>query len=464
MKRVFAFALCILMGFNMHGQVIEGQWNGVLNFQGIEMRIVFHIEKTGDGYTGTMDSPDQGATGIPISSITYHSPEIQIAIDNLRIEYKGTLTDSIIQGTFIQASVSIPMDLTRRVTEKIVIRKPQDPKQPYPYLSEDITFTNQSAGVVLAGTFTKPSKPGKYPVVILISGSGPQDRNEELLGHKPFLVLSDYLTRKGIAVLRYDDRGTGQSGGDFNAATTYDLADDAAAAVEWLKNRQEVDPSRIGLIGHSEGGIIAPMVANRMKDVAFIVLLAGTGIPGDRLLLMQGELIARAGGATEEQIQADKATNAALFEIIRTTRNPVELAEKVTLFLKKLIIKRPELLSSTGLTEEQFIAMQLTSITSPWMQTFLKLDPSKELEQVTCPVLALNGSLDLQVPPKENLTAIRQALNKGGNHRVTIKEYPKLNHLFQEAKTGHPSEYGEIKQTFSPKVMKDISKWVLKLK
>jgi uncharacterized protein len=462
MKKVLMFCMLTLLTKAMLGQDITGRWNGLLEIAGSGLRIVWNIEKSNGVYTATMDSPDQGATGIPVDVVSYESPNLMLKISKMKIEYTGVFEDGKIKGTFKQGLFSAAMDLTTDEIAAPVKQRKQDPKKPYPYISEDVTFPNKGADVTLAGTLTIPSKPGKYPAVVLISGSGPQNRDEELLNHRPFLVLSDYLTRKGIAVLRYDDRGTAQSTGHFESATTKDLATDASAAIDYLKTRPEIDHSRMGLIGHSEGGVIAPMVANRSKDVAFIVLMAGTGIPGDELLLLQMELIGRAGGMTEEEIARTRTQNSTIFDMIKRIDDRDELTSELQTYLRTTIAENPDMVIPEGMTVDELVAMTTSQFAGVWMQYFLKHDPAKELEKVKVPVLALNGSNDLQVPSKVNLEAIENAVKRGGNNNVTVKEYKKLNHLFQKSNTGHPDEYANIEQTLSPKVMKDIAKWILK--
>jgi pimeloyl-ACP methyl ester carboxylesterase len=305
----------------------------------------------------------------------------------------------------------------------------------------------------LAGTLSLPQKEGKFPVVILISGSGAQNRDEEILGHKPFLVLADYLTKKGIAVLRFDDRGVGKSTGEFKTATTLDFANDVRAGVAFLKSRKEIDKNKIGLIGHSEGGIIATMVAENSKEINFIVLLAGTGIRGDQLLLLQKEKLERQKGVSENEIQKGQEIFKGTYDIIVASpdKDP-DLRSKVNSYLiKKLGDKMVD-------TQLKTLSSQ---ITSPWMVCFLKLDPTLALEKVKCPVLALNGEKDLQVTADVNLEAVKKALTKGGNKKVTTKKIPNLNHLFQECETGSPDEYAAIEQTFSPIALEEISSWIL---
>ena len=292
----------------------------------------------------------------------------------------------------------------------------------------------------------------------MISGSGPQDRNEALMGHKPFLVLADKLTRTGIAVLRFDDRGVGKSEGNFGAATTVDFSYDAEAAIQYLKTRKEVKTSRMGLIGHSEGGLIAPITALRNKDVAFIVMLAGPGLSGREIVLMQQELIGRASGMPESEIKKNQDTNRYIFDLMKTETDQTVLVPKIEDYLRKQL---------TGNTDSAKISealpAQIAQLTSPWMQYFLNYDPAPTLSKLKTPVLALIGSKDLQVPAKENLAAIETALKKAGNKKYVLKELEGLNHLFQECSTGSPMEYGQIEQTMSPQVPEIIAKWIKEL-
>ena len=306
-----------------------------------------------------------------------------------------------------------------------------------------------------------PSENGEYPVVVLISGSGPQNRDEELMGHKPFLVIADYLTRNGIGVLRYDDRGTAQSTGDFNKATTLDLANDAESAVSYLLGRKEVDKTKIGLMGHSEGGIIAPIVAARNENVSFIVLLAGTGVRGDQLLLMQQRAISKASGLPETMFLENEKMNISLYEHIINTSDTINLRAELTEIMENSF-SNSTVLTAQMTTEQKdgLVKVTVNQLVSPWMYYFIKYDPYPMLKKVKCSTLALNGTNDLQVPANENLTAIKKAFAESGNNNLTVIELEGLNHLFQESKTGLPTEYGEIEQTFSPKALEEILKWI----
>ncbi len=461
MKNLTLVILISLFSLTIYGQDITGQWNGALKIQGTQMRLVFNISQTENSLSSTMDSPDQGAKGIPATTTSFENSILKITIANAKIEYEGTLgQDNIIVGTFKQGGQSFPMNLSKEKIEKEKLVRPQEPIKPFPYYSEDITFENKKVGINLAGTLTLPNKEGVFPVVILISGSGPQNRDEELLGHKPFLVLSDFLTKNGIAVLRYDDRGIAMSKGDFKTATSADFATDVESAIAYLKTRKEINKNKIGLIGHSEGGLIAPMVASKSKDVAFIVLLAGTGIQGDSLLLLQKKLIEEASGINKEDIQKGQSSNRKVFDIVNKSTSLEQLNSDLTIYFKQILKDNPNTQKPAEMSDDDFVNLQVKQIATPWMQYFIKYNPATALEKVKCPVLAINGEKDLQVPPKENLEAINKALTKGGNKRVTTKELPNLNHLFQECKTGSPDEYATIEQTFSPIALTEILKWL----
>jgi len=445
----------------LFAQDITGEWNGVLKVQGMQLRLVFHITKSDAGYTATMDSPDQGASGIPMSKATYDNSVLNLELAAAAIHYTGKLDDkSAIVGTFNQGGQSLPLTLNRKMPEKEVIVRSQDPVKPYPYYSEDVTFENTKDNITLAGTLTLPQKEGKFPVVVLISGSGPQNRDEELMGHKPFLVLSDYLTRNGIGVLRLDDRGTFASKGNFANATTFDFATDVESAVNYLKTRKEIDQKHIGLIGHSEGGIIAPIVAAKDKSIGFIVLMAGTAIPGSELLLLQQHLIGLASGMKEKELNTSAEINTQVFKMINEITNTDTLKTKITAYLLDKSDKLPALNMPEGKTVNDFIDMQLKQLLTPWMLNFIRYNPAIILEKLKCPVLAINGDKDLQVPADVNLPAIEKALKKGGNTNVKTVEFKGLNHLFQECKTGLPKEYSEIEQTMSPVALETMTNWI----
>ena len=454
MKKTVFFLIAILASYNMFGQEVTGQWNGVLKVPGAQLRVIFNISKTENGFSSTMDSPDQGAKGIPVTTTSFENSILKLQIPTALVSYEGILNkENMIVGNFTQGGQSFAMVLSRGIVEKKAVLRPQEPQVPYSYHSEEVTFQNKTDKSILAGTLSLPQKDGYFPAVILITGSGPQNRDEELLGHKPFLVLADYLTKKGIAVLRFDDRGVAKSTGDFQKATTLDFAKDVQAGVDYLRTRKEIDKSKIGLIGHSEGGVIAPIVAGNSNDIDFIVLLAGTGIRGDKLMLLQKEKIERQMGVPESEIRkGQEIFKGAYALVLASSENDTNLKTKINSYLKLQFGDKISEAQISGLTSQ---------ITSPWMVNFLKFDPFTALEKVKCPVLAINGDKDLQVSADENIKAIKDALAKGGNKKATVKIIPNLNHLFQECKTGSPDEYANIEQTFSPTALEEISKWIL---
>jgi len=331
----------------------------------------------------------------------------------------------------------------------------------YPYDEEEVTYDNPSSGFRLAGTLTKPKSGAPFCAVILITGSGAQDRDENVFGHKPFLVLSDYLTRKGIGVLRVDDRGVGGSRGTFKTATTKDFATDVRAGIDFLKSRKDIDPKKIGLLGHSEGGVIAPMVAADSKDVAFIVLMAGTGVTGDEILYAQAALIAEAAGASKEAVEKNKEVQQKMFSVLKQEKDDSVAASKILTIIRDGLHSMSEEEKKSLEVSETALDQQVASMVSPWYRFFISYDPRTALRRVACPVLAINGEKDLQVPPKQNLPAVERALRDGGNTRFVVKELPGLNHLFQTAKTGSPSEYATTEETISPTALKIIGDWIL---
>ena len=431
---------------------IDGAWMGTLDTGAVKLRVVFHIVNTADGLTATMDSPDQGMNALPTSSVSRDGATLKIEARKIGGTYEGKIAAdrSSIDGTWSQGGGSLPLVL-KPVKDKseLELKRPQNPVKPYPYREEEVSYENKVQNVTLAATLTIPQGKGPFPVALLITGSGPQDRDESLLGHKPFLVLSDYLTRHGIAVLRADDRGVGKSTGVFATATTADFATDTEAGVAFLKTRSEVNPQKIGLIGHSEGGVIAPMVAARNKDVAFIVMMAGTGVPGDQVLPAQSEAIEVAMGKDPAEAARSAAKEKEMLALVES--------EKDETMLDKQLQERMK-----GEVPDAQIGMQIKQITSPWFRYFLTYDPATALRKVTCPVLAINGSLDKQVIPSQNLPAIRKALEEGGNKHFEADELPGLNHLFQTAKTGSPAEYAQTEETMSPVALEKISNWILK--
>ncbi|MCX6252795.1 MAG: dienelactone hydrolase family protein [Bacteroidetes bacterium] len=465
-KTIFTLLLTgvFMAAFSQHNakqDKIKGHWSGPLKVQSMELRLVLNVsidEK--DSITVTLDSPDQGAKDIPTSRVIYRNDSLIVEVKKLMGSYRGSYNNEYdtLNGIWKQGGLSFPLVLGR--TEKIAeVKRPQEPQPPYPYLEKEVKIHNIEANLDLAGTLTYPREDGIYPAVILITGSGPQNRNEEILGHKPFLLLADWLTRHGIAVLRCDDRGVAKSTGSFSTATTLDFATDVSADVDFMKTQPFVDSTRIGLMGHSEGGIIAPIVASGRNDIDFIVMLAGTGLSGEQILLAQAAAIYRAAGEKEKQIKASTQLDEDIYTILRKNKDN----EKATVKIKEAIEKYNKTAEKRGIDKvpSDQIEIQIKQVTSPWFRTFLTLDPEFYLSKVKCPVLALNGELDVQVLADENLQAIEKALIFAGNSRYEIEKLPGLNHLFQTAKTGAPDEYSKIEETISPVVLEKIASWIL---
>lgn len=458
MKKILTLSTVLLISFCAVAQSFSGLWYGMLKAGGSQLRITMDVSKAEEGYTGKLISVDQGNTQLPFEWFKTDGNNIHLKTTIASIEYKGTLKDESITGVFVQGGQAIPLNFTREKLEKFRPARPQEPEPPFPYKSEDITFVNTRDNISLAGTLTMPSEGSGFPVVILISGSGPQNRNEELMDHKPFLVLADHLTRQGIAVLRYDDRGVAQSKGDFTSATSADFANDVDAAVEYLKKRKEFKARKIGLIGHSEGGLIAPMVAARNKDVGYIVLMAGPGVPGKDIILLQIELLNKAAGVpTSDNNKQVKQTRDAI-DILSMQGDSAVVMSAFWAYAKRSYTELPD--SARKMVSEEQYAKQFATMTTPWFRYFLSYDPATSLEKVKVPVLALNGTKDLQVWAPQNLPAIEKALKKGGNQKYVIKELPNLNHLFQEASTGSSAEYSIIQQTLSPLLLNEITNFL----
>jgi fermentation-respiration switch protein FrsA (DUF1100 family) len=458
-------------GNGSHRQSAEsplvGVWQGTVRHPKMgDIELYFTIEKKDSGaFMAKTDIPAQKARNVPVNEVRFAPPDLTLDMSSFGFVYEGRVAGdfSLIQGRLKVGEEVLPLDL-RRSAGVPEASRPQEPRKPYPYEEIEVRFPNAGAGINLAGTLTVPAGPGPFPAAVLISGSGPQDRDSSIAGHRPFLVLADALTRRGIAVLRCDDRGVMKSEGDFHQATTADFATDAQAAWEFLRRQPRIDAGRIGLIGHSEGAIIGSMVAAKNRDVPFLILLAGTGIPGERLALIQGQDISRSRGIGEPTIEKETRMNERLFRVFKTQPDP-RAAEKE---MKQVIAD-----SLAGLSdpEKKELNVSENSLLTdmkgyladyPWVRFFFSYDPSADLRRITCPVLALNGDKDTQVSADVNLPAIEEALRQGGNRHVEIKKLPGLNHLFQTAPTGHPREYGKIEETIAPSVLALIGDWILK--
>jgi len=449
---------------------LEGPWSGKLSVGPVHLTVILKISKVESGHLGALlDCLEQKMQNFPVDSIIQNGNEVQFEIKRLGLNFKGSL-DSYshqISGIFEQHGTKLPITFSQGEASVEKMNRPQEPKAPYTYREIEVSYQNPLGEHTLSGTLTLPQSSGPFPVALFITGSGPHDRDENIFGHKPFLVLADYLTQKGIACLRVDDRGVGKSTGKFENATTEDFSSDVLAGIDFLKTQSEINSQQIGLIGHSEGGLIAPMVASRSNDVAFIVMLAGPGVTGEEVLIKQAELILQAAGASKDKISYDKIMRAKSFEIIREESNPQIAEQRLRETITKLKSELPQSLgmAPSDIAEMDFTEAQIESairnMNSAWFRFFLSYDPRTVLKKLKIPVLVLNGECDLQVSPKQNLPELEKALKVSETQDYTLIEFPKLNHLFQTCQTGSIEEYGQIEETVAPVVLKTISDWIL---
>jgi len=430
-------------------ETLTGTWEGTLSAGGQDLIIKFMISPADSGLSAAISVPQQNLYNHPADTLSIHNNDVAIDLASLKASYQGTVSKNSIQGTWKQSGASIVLNL-EKISDTVIdrVKRAQDPAPPFPYTAQDIYFTDNETGITFGGTVTVPNGEGPFPACILVSGSGQQNRDEEIFNHRPFLVLADALSKAGVAVLRYDDRGMGESGGDPMTATTLDFSHDAAAALDWLAGQSYVNQDAIGVIGHSEGGAIAAILGAERSDIDWLVLLAGPGVPGKELIAAQSEAIMRASNMSEQQIRTTVSTNVKVYELAVSTRPE---ADKTTAIRKELI--------RIGMAPDQATA-QTKALLIPWMKYFLALDPAQYLSQITIPVLALNGTKDLQVIHTQNLPAIEEALTAAGNSKFIVKALPDLNHLFQPANTGLVQEYGLIETTFDPSAISEITAWI----
>ncbi|RSK45035.1 alpha/beta hydrolase family protein [Hymenobacter rigui] len=452
-----AAALFIASAANAQTTDLAGLWQGSLSVQGTNLRTVVALSGNGNTLKGLLSVPQQGLQDLALSSTVVRHDSLLLRADNIQGRFAGRFAadGQSVAGMWYQGGMQLPLTLRRSSASaeaSAAPRRPQVPVAPFPYRSQDLTFSNSKAGIQLAGTLTLPAGKGPFPAVVLVSGSGPEDRNETVFGHQPFLVLADYLTRQGFAVLRYDDRGTAQSGGTFAGALTADFTADAQAALAYLRTRPDIRHKQVGLIGHSEGGLIAWQAAAQPAGPDFVVSLAGPGVSGDAVLLRQQADLARAAGADSAAIGQNRRLHQALFAGLR--RQPATLsADALTGKLASVVQQQ-----IPGISAE-VAQKQVKPLTSPWMRSFLLTDPATYLSKVKCPVLALNGSHDLQVAADQNLPAIEQGLRAAHNTHATVQTLPNLNHLFQTDSAG-TSQYATIEETFAPSALQVIGNWL----
>ncbi len=443
---------------------LTGKWEASLNFPNVKYKLILDfINDKDNNISMKLSSPKQRVYDMQADSLSIKGTEISFVLPKFNVSFNGNydLDSNIIKGTWKQEKFKVPIAFYRE-GELERIERPQYPQKPYPYNSENVIIDNPDANVQLAGTITFPKEKGPFPAILLINGSGPQDRDETIYNHKPFLVIADYFTRKGFAVLRVDDRGYGASTGKYNNSTTNDFADDAEHSIDYLKTRKEVDPNKIGLIGFNEGGIIAAMVDSEIKDINFIVLLATPGLTGKDVLLAQTKTLQKAQGVSEKEIEQDYKINNKVFSIVQSTKDSVKAINEIQKTLKDFVSTLSDSEKTQRKYSEYTIANKARFMMTPWFRYYLSFNPTSALEKINCPALVLYGQNDLQIEPKKNLNAVVNAIEKGGNHNVESQIIPGLNHLFQTSKSGLPEEYSKIKETFSPKALEIIYNWIEK--
>lgn len=475
MKKLLIAVAALLIVDQTKAQDITGSWQGLIKAGGANLHLVFNIKKTSDtSYTSTFDSPDQKAFGIACSKTYKVKDSVFIELAIIKGAYKALWDGKDgFTGFYSQRGGTISLDM-KRITdaEKAALSKdpvrPQTPKQPYGYYSEDVEYDNADKSLHYGATFTRPNGKGKYPAVIIITGSGTQDRDGTIFGHKLYWVLADYLTKNGIAVLRVDDRGAGKStlGKDIASATSLDFSFDVETSLNYLETRTDVDKKHIGLVGHSEGAMIAPMVAARRKDVSFIVLWGAPSIGGARISTEQNAYGLRRDGVDSIAVNAFSSLHSQMLALFASATSQDDLDQKITpvweAWKKAQSQKTLQalLVHDNSITGQDVFKIYNSIYNPPWARFFIIYDPAKDLAKVKCSVLAINGAKDTQVDAKSNLARIQEILTKSGNKDFKVEELPNLNHLLQTAVTGDLSEYEKTDETMSPVALNIISDWI----
>ena len=462
----FLMILFFLTAIQVQSQNITGDWEGKLNV-GVDLRIVLHFTKNSDGsLSGSMDSPDQKINGIKISSVTETSDSVYATLQIIQAEFKGVkINDSTINGAWYQGPSNYSLNLTRqKIENEYKPYRPQTPVAPFTYNTENVIYFNKDSSMQYGATITYPKTGGPFPVAILITGSGQQDRDETIFDHKPFAVIANYLSKNGFAVLRVDDREKGETTGKFQGSTSADFSNDVLSGIQYLLQRKEVDKTKIGLIGHSEGGLIAPIVYTKWPQLAFIVSLAGTGVSGAEILLRQ-QTDPLKGIVNDTVFTSFYTLTKNTLELIQQNKDKPDsiILDKIKTFYAGWKKTTPEnilaALHANTATPEDY-AIQVSAELKPWLKYFITTDPADYWSKVKCPVLALDGDKDIQVNAAQNIPAIQSALNKAGNKNVTTKIIPGLNHLFQHCTKCTVAEYAELTETISPEVLEIISNWL----
>lgn len=464
MRKKLLLLTFALLSFYVKGQEadLSGTWSGSLDVMGQKLPLVFHFEQDGDGWKGTADSPAQGAKGMLLKNILFNGLMASWEFEQIPALYEGVLVGDTLKGNFTQSGTLFQLDLAKMPagSEELTMARPQEPKPPFEYEEMESSFKNAS-GHVIAGTITKPKGAGPFPAVVLVSGSGPQKRNGELFGHQPFWVIADYLTRNGIAVFRYDERGVGGSEGDFAQATSYDLKDDAADAISHLRKFPFVNQRKVGVIGHSEGGMIGWMLAAAAK-VEFLVSLAAPVVPIDQFMEQQTLDVLKVSNASDEIIEQRLTLNKKVYEAVKNTDSYNDLEENLAKMLREHLAELG--VAEEALEEETAAIMEAFGPTlSPWFFEFMKFSSEPFIEEIQVPVFAAFGGKDIQTNARVNSDALR-GMTTGREDLFHITIYPDLNHLFQTAETGSVTEYGTITETFNEEVLDDVMRWINELR
>lgn len=455
-KILLVFLFFCFNSFSQNEKVL-GKWYGQLNVMGTSLRFNMDINLNQEEINVVLASPDQKAYGIKTDTSSFIKDTLFFKSNGLRASYKGVFVNNKIEGFFMQRGMEFELNFQRDSIVKEKPQRPQEPIPPFNYYTKAVIVKNKKGGIELAGTLTLPSKEGKFPVVILVSGSGPQNRDSEILRHKPFLVWADYLAKNGIGTFRYDERGVGKSTGKYVGSDLNDFYSDLKSVVKTIGKRKEV--KSLGVLGHSEGGIIAPWLASENCKVDFVIMLAGAGVPVTELMAEQRKLISGKAGISNEDIETNnkmfEEINKAVISLDETILNDSLFAIMTSAFNKM------ENESYKNLPYRMQVAQQVVAqVTTPWYKSFISVNPTSYLTKIKKPVLAINGDKDLQVAAYQNIPAIEKALKEGKCKNYTTKIYPGLNHLFQKCETGMVSEYSEIEETINPEVLKDVTIWI----
>lgn len=451
MRNLYLILFILVQSCFSNAQTFEGVWQGELVIQGQKLPLIFELQRKGENWAGSMQSPAQSLAKIPMTKVSVSEDSIWIEVKNIGLSYRGAMTNNNIKGIFRQGGFQTEMTLQRasQGERKKPLVRSQIVEPPYSYDTAAVVIRNTFDNVDLAGTITFPKKKGKYPAVLLLTGSGPQNRDEEIFDHKPFRVLSDYLTKAGIVVLRVDDRGVGESKGDFASSTIENFSKDAISAFNYLRKQPQVDPRKVGIIGHSEGGLIAELLAGqRLPGLSFIVSLAGPSFSIDQLMVEQLYAIGKAAGMSKNDLAQAQIINKRNFAVVKSDLSTEEAF--------KQLLQNMSVAQITA--ENKQLERELLSMLTPAYRYFMRIEPERYISQIKIPMFAAFGSLDVQVPADSNLKSLHDLLPK--NSKSVLKEYEGMNHLFQKAKTGQVSEYFEIEETINPQVMKDITEWI----